>query len=53
MSAKESRSTVNYFGLSVEVICQLESCSLIRFNGQESIVETKDLVCSKSLKQAA
>jgi hypothetical protein len=42
-----------YFGLNVEVLCQMESYSLIRFQGTEFVVETADLAISQALRQAA
>jgi hypothetical protein len=44
MSAKEDRGVACYFGLVVEVICRMEYCALIRYKGQECIVDTSDLV---------
>jgi hypothetical protein len=32
-----------YFGLEVEVVAQMETCTLIRYQQRESIVETRDL----------
>jgi len=39
----ENLSRTFYFGLSVEVIHRMETCSLVRFSGQDSIVDTEDL----------
>jgi len=39
----ENLSRTFYFGLSVEVIHRMETCSLVRFSGQDSIVDTDDL----------
>ena len=36
-------STTLYFGLPVEVVHRMETCSLIRFCGQDTIVDTNDL----------
>jgi len=36
-------STTLYFGLPVEVVCRMKTCSLIRFSGQDTIVDTDDL----------
>ncbi|MCI0623153.1 MAG: hypothetical protein L0387_16105 [Acidobacteria bacterium] len=35
-------SMVNYLGLLVELIDAMEHCSLIRYRGQELVVETAD-----------
>jgi hypothetical protein len=40
----ENLSRTFYFGLSVEVVHQMETCSLVRFSGHDSIVDTDDLV---------
>ena len=39
----ENLSRTFYFGLSVEVVHRMETCSLVRFSGQDSIVDTVDL----------
>lgn len=39
----ENSSTTFYFGLSVEVVYGMETCSLVRFSGQDLIVDTVDL----------
>ena len=40
----ENLSRTFYFGLSVEVVYRMETCSLVRFSGQDSIVDTDDLI---------
>ena len=39
----ENLSRTFYFGLPVEVVHKMETCSLVRFSGQDSIVDTDDL----------
>ena len=39
----ESLSRTFYFGVSVEVICGMETCRLVRYAGQDLIVDTVDL----------
>ena len=39
----ECLSKTFYFGLSVEVVYGMETCSLVRFSGQDLIVDTVDL----------
>ena len=39
----ENLSRTFYFGLSVEVVYGMETCSLVRFSGQDLIVDTVDL----------
>jgi hypothetical protein len=53
MKVKANRRLAHYFSLQVEVISQMQSCSLIRFRGQEFIIDTVDLVFSRELKRAA
>jgi hypothetical protein len=48
-----SNETAQYFGLTVEVIARMTSCSLIRYSGRESVVETKDLQLRLPLGRAA
>jgi hypothetical protein len=43
MKAKTNCIPASYFGLEVEVVSQMENCSLIRFHGREFIVATADL----------
>ena len=45
--------TACYFGLRVEVVLKMKMCSLIRFQGQEHIVDTEDLIFGGRLKCAA
>ena len=44
---------VLYCGLAVQVIARLPNCSLIRYGGQELVVETRDLQRSLIRRQAA
>jgi hypothetical protein len=39
----QNLSRTFYFGLSVEVVYGMETCSLVRFSGQDLIVDTVDL----------
>ena len=39
----ENLSRTFYFGLPVEVVYRMETCSLVRFSGQDLIVDTDDL----------
>ena len=39
----ENLSRTFYFGLSVEVVHRMETCSWVRFSGQNLIVHTDDL----------
>ena len=41
-----------YFGLKVEVVIRMEHLALIRFRGRDFIVETADLVLSRSFNGA-
>ena len=42
-----------YCGLSVQVVCRMEHCSLIRFRDREFVINTEDLSCQRSLRCAA
>jgi len=39
----ENSSTTFYFGLSVEGVHRMKTCSLVSFSGRDSIVDTDDL----------
>ena len=43
MIAEMSRMTASYRGLKVEVVTQMENCTLICFPGRTFIVDTADL----------
>jgi hypothetical protein len=43
MGTKEKQTIAGYFGLAVEVLCRMASCSLIRYRERVFIVETLDL----------
>jgi hypothetical protein len=53
MKPKANRALDCYFGLLVEVLSRMESCSLIRFRERDLIVDTTDLVFSCGIRQAA
>ncbi len=53
MNSKSDHLTAQYFGLRVEVICKMEQCTLISFEGRHFIVDTKDLVFERGLATAA
>jgi hypothetical protein len=42
-----------YFGLKVEVICQIEHCALVRFGDREFVVDAEDLKFAQTFRQAA
>jgi len=45
--------TAVYFGIEVEVISQMEHCSLIHYGDLTVVVETADLVFARAMKTAA
>jgi hypothetical protein len=47
---KDNFSRTLYFGLSVEVVQSMESCSLIRFSGHEVIVDASDLIIEPGIR---
>jgi hypothetical protein len=53
MNTKPNEGEASYFGLPIEVISLMDYYSLICFQGREFIVDTVDLVFSRSLRQAA
>jgi hypothetical protein len=42
-ASTDNFSRTFYFGVSVEVVCGMETCSLVRYSGQDLIVDTVDL----------
>ena len=40
-----------YFGIEVELLCQLNHCSLVRFKERSFVVDTVDLVLESNFKQ--
>ena len=42
-----------YFGIEVDLLCQLDHCSLVYFKGRSFVVETDDLVLEKNFKRTA
>ena len=46
----ENLNRTLYFGLSVEVVDRMETCSLVRFCGQDLIVDTHDLAAVQSIQ---
>jgi hypothetical protein len=42
-----------YFGIEVDLLCQLDHCSLVCFEGRPCVVDTDDLVLEKNFKQTA
>ena len=53
MNAKPDKNIAEYFGLTVEVICQMKHCALIRFGDREFVVDASDLVSVRQLSRAA
>jgi len=43
MNTKSKSEMAGYFGLDVELISRMDSCSLILFQGRKFIVDTADL----------
>lgn len=51
-----STSTVDtavYFGIEVDIISQMEHCSLIHYGDLTVVVDTADLVLARAMKTAA
>ena len=47
------RKMANYFGVRVELLVEMENCSLILFGNRKSIVDTADLKNIVPAKHAA
>jgi hypothetical protein len=45
--------TAVYFGIEVDVISQMEHCSLIHYGHLTAVVDTADLVFARAMKTAA
>ena len=53
MSETTRTETADYFGLKVEVICQMEHCALVRFGNRKFVVDAADLSAVPILRHAA
>ena len=42
-----------YFGIEVDLLYQLNQCSLVHFKDRSFVVETADLVLERNFKQTA
>lgn len=42
-----------YCGIEVEIVCQMNYCSLIRFNQKSFVVDTADLVVERDFEETA
>ncbi len=42
-----------YFGIEVELLCQLNHYLLVRFNGRPYVVDMADLVLEQDIKETA
>ena len=42
-----------YCGIEVEITCQMDHCSLVRFNERPFVVDTADLVLAQNFKKVA
>ena len=53
MNQNTRTEAAEYFGLKVEVICQMEHCTLIRFGDREFVIDAADLIFVRMLRQVA
>jgi hypothetical protein len=53
MNANTDKRTAEYFGLTVEVVCEMKHYTLIRFGDREFVVDTGDLIFARQLSRAA
>ncbi len=42
-----------YFGIEVDLLCQLNHCSLVRYKDRSFVIDTADLVLERNFKQTA
>jgi hypothetical protein len=49
-STLEKAILADYFGVVVEVVWRMDSCSMIFFRGQKFIVETADVILTELSK---
>jgi hypothetical protein len=42
-----------YFGIELEILCQMPQCSLVRFDDRSFVVDTVDLVLEQNFKKTA
>jgi hypothetical protein len=53
MNANSETKLAIYFGIEVEVLAQMDHCSLVRHQDREFIVDTADLALRMSFAKAA
>ena len=53
MNANADKKMAEYFGLTVEVICEMKHSALIRFRDREFVVDAGDLISVRQLSRAA
>ena len=53
MKANSEIRKPTYFGIEVEIVVQLDHCSLVRHQDREFVVDTADLTQKLSLAKAA
>ena len=53
MNANSEIRKATYFGIEVEILAQMNHCSLIRHQDREFVVDTADLALKLSLAKAA
>lgn len=53
MNTNVDKTTAEYFGLTVEVLCEMDHCALIRFGDREFVVDANDLVSIREFRRAA
>ena len=53
MNANNQIAKATYFGIEVEVIVQMDHCSLVRHQDREFVVDTADLTLRRCLAKAA
>jgi hypothetical protein len=53
MYPTKRKQLVSYFGLTVEIVCEMDQCTIIRYNQRDFVVDTADLVVVRQKRRAA
>ena len=51
MNETTRTGAAEYFGLTVEVICRMEHCALVRFRDREVVVDAEDLMFAQTFRR--
>ena len=51
MNETTRTGAAEYFGLTVEVICRMEHCALVRFRDRKFVVDIEDLMFAQTFRR--